>query len=278
MANVVMNGTGYALGSSPHISVIIPAKNEEERIKALLKDLSRQSLRHKGNELTLETIVADGASTDTTAEIAKAHNALVVEGGSPSAGRNNGAVYACGDILYFIDADVRIKNPRFVANSYLEFKKRELDIAGVRILPAWEKTENTLDKFSLALMYGVTDLYLRIFQFTSHPLAQGGCMIVKKNSFNEVNGFNADTYWGEDSELAEKMVSCGCKFGILPFHLSVHASTRNQMEQGVINYYRNQKTLNEARRRGIKIDITTYQSLTRRQSYFSDSVNRALKS
>ncbi|MDQ1727475.1 MAG: glucosyl-3-phosphoglycerate synthase [Frankiaceae bacterium] len=97
--------------ASPHparhaaltISVCIPARDEAETIGAIVSRLVQ------GGRVT-QVIVCDDGSTDATATIARESGAYVV---STSAGRGKGgamrvaAATATGDILVFLDADVR---------------------------------------------------------------------------------------------------------------------------------------------------------------------------
>ena len=88
---------------SPYISIIIPTLNEEDYILTLLKNLKHQTYKN------FEIIIADAFSKDKTREIAEKFKAKIVNGGTPSIGRNNGASAARGEILIFFDADVEIK-------------------------------------------------------------------------------------------------------------------------------------------------------------------------
>lgn len=86
------------------ISVIIIAKNEAVRIKECIEQFS----------WACEVIVIDNGSTDTTADIAKKCNAIVVShpGKNFSDLRDIGATYAKGTWLLYIDADEKI-SPEF---------------------------------------------------------------------------------------------------------------------------------------------------------------------
>lgn len=102
--------------SSEQVSVLIPARNEENNIGNILQDLIKQDYSN------IEIIVFDDQSEDKTREIVKEFAAadtrirLVSSEGLPEGwlGKN----YACyslskhskGDYLLFLDADVRIKN------------------------------------------------------------------------------------------------------------------------------------------------------------------------
>lgn len=94
------------------ISIIIPAFNEERRIRSSLEKLSSFL---KTREEKYETIVVDDASTDNTKKVAedfkkKIPNLRIIRlDKSPYAGKglavNTGALAARGDIVIFTDAD-----------------------------------------------------------------------------------------------------------------------------------------------------------------------------
>ena len=101
----------------PRISLIIPAFNEEFYLPALLDsaDIARQHFVDGAD--AVEIVVADNASTDHTAEIARARGCHVVHvlKRSIAAARNGGAKAARGEILAFIDADSEIHPQTFNA-------------------------------------------------------------------------------------------------------------------------------------------------------------------
>lgn len=86
------------------VSFIVPAWNEEAILGSTL-----EALRRAGETLPVrwEIIVADDASTDGTAEIAREAGARVVsiKHRQIAATRNVGARAAHGDLLIFVDAD-----------------------------------------------------------------------------------------------------------------------------------------------------------------------------
>jgi glycosyltransferase involved in cell wall biosynthesis len=88
------------------VSVIIPARNEEEHIGECLDSLMEQTRK------PFEIIVITNNSTDRTREIVdgyknKGVKQIVFNGRSSAAiARNRGAKIAKGDILYFLDADI----------------------------------------------------------------------------------------------------------------------------------------------------------------------------
>jgi glycosyltransferase involved in cell wall biosynthesis len=86
------------------ISFIVPAHNEEQLLGRTL--VAIQTAAQASGE-SYEVIVADDASTDATAMIACAHEAVVVSVSHRqiAATRNAGARVARGDLLFFVDAD-----------------------------------------------------------------------------------------------------------------------------------------------------------------------------
>ncbi len=89
------------------ISVIIPARNEEETLPSVLGDLNDAIANIAGYEF--EVIVVDDRSTDRTAAIAQSFGARVVRNQSSRSGKGMalraGFEAAGGDILVMMDAD-----------------------------------------------------------------------------------------------------------------------------------------------------------------------------
>jgi glycosyltransferase involved in cell wall biosynthesis len=89
------------------ISFVVPAYNEQAVIGRTIAAIERAA---ESCFEPYEIIVADDASTDRTAEIAKAHGARVVPVSRRqiAATRNAGAGHARGERLIFVDADTLI--------------------------------------------------------------------------------------------------------------------------------------------------------------------------
>ncbi|MDM9382918.1 TIGR04283 family arsenosugar biosynthesis glycosyltransferase [Chlorogloeopsis sp. ULAP01] len=83
------------------ISIIIPALNEAENIKATLASTQPST--------GVEVILVDGGSKDDTVEIAKSWGATVITSNLGRACQmNTGASVASGEILLFLHADTRL--------------------------------------------------------------------------------------------------------------------------------------------------------------------------
>ena len=99
----------------PELSIVIPAFNEELELPTTIA-----AIRAAADKIdnAHEIIVVDDASTDATAQIARQAGARIVSINRPqiAAARNAGARVARGNVLLFVDADVRSR-PR--CRSYL---------------------------------------------------------------------------------------------------------------------------------------------------------------
>lgn len=127
------------------VSVIIPARNEENNIKLLLEDLKIQSFK------PFEVICVDDNSSDKTAEVilSKGYELISLTEkpidwtGKPWA-CHNGAKRAKGEIYLFLDADVRLRKNGIqkIVNAYEQCE-------GVVSVQPFHKTKKAYEQFSL---------------------------------------------------------------------------------------------------------------------------------
>ena len=93
-------------GSTPFLSVVVPAHRGEQVLRASLPSLLASTLPREQWEL----IVVDDASPDRTADVAREYADRVVRldgrPRGPAYARNRGTEAANGDVVVFIDADV----------------------------------------------------------------------------------------------------------------------------------------------------------------------------
>jgi glucosyl-3-phosphoglycerate synthase len=109
--------------SGSTISVCLPARNEEATVGQIVASVRRNLVEHA--PLVDEVVVIDDGSTDATAEAASWEGARVlpVDEILPDLPRGTGkgnalwmSLYACdGDIICWLDADVRNFGPHFVS-------------------------------------------------------------------------------------------------------------------------------------------------------------------
>ncbi len=115
-------------GDAPAVSIIIPAKDEEDYLPATLASVSK--LR---SGPAFEVIVVDGRSEDATPVIAREWGARLVDGCGDGIGadRNRGAQIARGEWLAFLDADT-IVDHAWLDELYRFVKDRDLGAASSR--------------------------------------------------------------------------------------------------------------------------------------------------
>lgn len=183
---------------SPLISVIIPTYKEESWLPKLLQCLHDQTFKD------FEVVVADNNSPDNTRKVARDFGARVTDGGLPGRGRNIGAKYARGKILYFIDADVLLPK-NFLEKTHKQFLKKKCDV-GTTYTRA--NSEHPFDIF----FFSLCNLGVFLFRFFS-PIAHGFNIIVTKKRFDEVGGFDESLVAGEDFDFV-KRASSGHKFSV----------------------------------------------------------------
>jgi glycosyltransferase involved in cell wall biosynthesis len=171
-------------------SIIIPTLNEEKFLPLLMESIKKQTFKD------YEIIVADAKSKDKTRKIAKQYGAKVVDGGMPAVGRNKGAKASTGEIFLFLDADV-ILPKNFLARAHIEFNKRFLDLSTATVKPL---SKLVIDQ----ILHNITNIAIRINQYTNRPSAGGFCIFITRRLFNRIGGFNERLTLAEDHDLVKR--------------------------------------------------------------------------
>ena len=177
------------------ISFIVPAHDEELWIGKCLSSI------HATMEQLVEpyeVIVVDDASTDSTQQIAQRMGArtLRVEHRKISAVRNAGARAACGELLFFVDADTQV-NARAVS-------------AALAVLRGGAVGGGCVFDFD-----GPTPLWGRIILFFAVLAARlirwvGGCFLFcTREAYSATGGFSESLYAGEDIAFVQALKKVG---------------------------------------------------------------------
>ncbi|MBE6500070.1 MAG: glycosyltransferase [Methanobrevibacter thaueri] len=199
------------------LSIIIPTYNEEEYLPILLKSIKEQSFKD------YEIIVADANSTDKTREIAEEYGCIIVEGGLPGVGRNNGAKVAKGEYLLFLDSDLELTED-YLRDVIYEFRMERLGIAITQMQPMSKKIEDKIfHDFANQFMISVENI-------KPHG---AGCygIIAKKELHDSCGGFDENLTFGEDTDYIERLASKE-QFKVLR-NAKIGVSTRRLEEEGI---------------------------------------------
>src|SRR5580658_8968089 len=164
--------TGFRLSdwkANPELTIVIPAKNEERTICALLRSLRRQTYGQIG--LT-RIVLADAGSTDATVALAKAQ--------------------ADASHLLFLE------DTHFIEESIAEMRALGLHCATTDIhcpTGGWKSR----------LAYGISNFYQRGSRFFGTPFATGMCMFFDRKAFEQLGGFQEDALFAEDYLLSKRV-------------------------------------------------------------------------
>ena len=188
-----------ALRTVPSVSVLVPARNEEENIRQILESV----LRCEG--VDLEVLVWDDGSTDRTAQVVRsvelndARVRLLSGVGLPDGWA--GKQHACqrlseaakGDVLVFLDADVRLRRSDALWRIAGAFLREELDLlSGVPL----QRTETFCEKLIVPMIHFILLGFLPIdaMRKTRTPGFGAGCgqlMAFRATAYREVGGHAA---------------------------------------------------------------------------------------
>lgn len=216
-ARTRLNGNDELIGKERKVSVIVPARNEEKNLPHILGSLKKQTY------IPHEIIVVDDFSSDATGEIANKYGVTVIQNTElPEGwtGKNwavwNGSKRSTGDILVFLDADVRLK-PDALEKL---LKSREKSGGVISIIP-YHHTEKVYERLSLVVYL------LGVFAFTS-PFERrsstkglyGSCIVATREDYEKINGhdsvraeilddLNLGKRFSEAGIKVENFIGCG---------------------------------------------------------------------
>lgn len=206
-------------------SIIIPTLNEERNIPLLLDSLKKQTYRN------FEIIIQDSGSQDRTKQIVESFRSsfpflsfTTRPTKHVSHARNNGARLAQGSWLVFFDADV------YVEPSFLSDIQNKIETEKPDMLTVWNRPAVKGLKGDLA--FGLLNLSMTIFQ-SIKPAANGPCIIMEKNCFNRIHGFDETIFFGEDFDIVQRAWKTGAKMKVYKYP-KLFVSTRRFDKEGLI--------------------------------------------
>lgn len=183
---------------SDELAIVIPAKNEEELLPRLLTSLARQDY-----PLIPYTRVflADADSTDRTVEVATDFAdrlaIAVIRGGVPSVGRNHGARCADSRYILFIDADVELVDVTLL--------RRAVDLIKCRSLHCVTADQRCADGGWADNLLTICNNVAQRLSQSRRPYATGMFMLMDRDQFFEMGGFNEQELCEEDHQLTRRI-------------------------------------------------------------------------
>ena len=185
------------------VSIVIPCKDDRSSIAGLRDDIARQTIPF-----------------DT--EVIKIGNIS-----PPSKARNKGAKKATGEILVFIDCDIRLGNDSFLAN-LIDPLREDKDIgvtcSSIRIPPDSSSFQircaREIPHCESPIVDELTDVFV----------ASSACCAIRKDTFFKIGGFNEEIIRGEDSVLSYQLREAGYRVVLAPDAWCYHPQPDNLTE------------------------------------------------
>jgi rhamnosyltransferase len=212
------------------ISVIIPTRNAEGQIRALLEAL-------RGQSVPCEIIVVDSSSADRTVIIAESFGAktkIIVRGCfGHGRTRNLGARLASGDIIVFLTQDALPADEHFLENLIEPLEDPEIAAAYGRQIP--KADAKPTEKFSRFFNYpdvplikdsrAFSTLGIKTFFFSNVSSA------IRKKEFEEQGGFSENLIMNEDMLFAGRLIKSGYKIAYVPEATVIHSHNYSLRQQ-----------------------------------------------
>ena len=252
------------------VSVIIPAYNASKTIERAIKSVWQNNL----NDIEV-IVINDGSSDDTSKKVTsllKAHPALRLvntDNLGVSAARNRGAAESRGELLAFLDADdewlpgkidfqlPKFNNPRVG----LVYGDCFVDRGGKRVL--WSSTNTMLSGRP-------------VHELTKENFIPTLTVMLRKESFQKVGGFDKKIKYGEDYDLWWRIVVDGWEIdfvknplAIYYFGVGVGEGFIGRYEEYLNIYHKWQKTegLDIPAKKIISKKLKFYQGLNYREKF-----------
>jgi len=184
-------------------SLIIPTLNEEKLLPGLLNQICQIEYQKK---YLYEVIIADGGSTDNTLTLAREFPCFIssdCDTGSQNIakGRNQGASSARGEILIFLNADVRMPD----VDHFFTVFNREFYQSPSGAMTCRVEVFPDERKWSDTLFHAFYNQYFYMLNRCGVGMGRGECQIVRRSVFEEVGGYNDNLAAGEDFDLFRRI-------------------------------------------------------------------------
>ena len=194
------------------ISAIVPVRNGERSLRALLRSFAAQTL----DPDRFEVIVVDNDSSDRTADVARAFGVRVVSEpvANRSRARNRGVAAAASRLYAFTDADC-VADPGWL-EALLAAAPQGALVAG-EVTTTTSDHPNAIERFEKLWRFGQASWVAQGWAATAN-------LLVHADAFEDIGGF--DPSWrhiGEDVDFCFRARAAGHELAFTPSAIVAHA-------------------------------------------------------
>ena len=213
-----------------HVSIIIPAYNEEKLIAGTLASINLASQ----NQPDTITMVVDNQSADETAQIAQEFGALVIRESKKGVGqaRQTGLEAAPASARYILTTDADTFVPLEWIHLHLNSLNQESVVCTHGDIKYFLENDIGLsDKLIYFLFKNTTDI-IRYLKKKPQPIRIGGSNTgFKKDMALQCGGYNRDLTHGEDMDIIKKLSQLG---RVVQIDNEVVTSSRRIFGEGIL--------------------------------------------
>lgn len=184
---------------SEKLTIVIPTYNEEKYIAGVLNDIINQTYIDK-----TKVIVSDNHSTDNTRKIVNEFkekyrdkiNIEIIDGGTVSRGRNNGAKKTITEYVLFLDGDVRLNHPEHIYDTLKDMIDNDYSLLT-------SKVKSYGNDIRTKLVFKVFNVVNGLISKIT-PFAVGTYFMTRTNLFLMYGMFNEEVEHSEDYLLSKE--------------------------------------------------------------------------
>lgn len=175
------------------VTIVIPCKNEENYIGKTLSSILKQ------NDIEgVRIIIADDNSTDGTKEVIEFYqkklNIEIIQGGTSTFARNEGAKLAVTKYILFMDADTVLIGDNLLSETVKEMSKSKLDLLTCKIVSLTNDYKSLIGFFIFN--------FINFIISTLSPFAVGMYFLTRRDEFYKRGCFKEECNHGEDYSLS----------------------------------------------------------------------------
>ncbi len=205
------------------VAVVVPVKNDAQRLAVMLASLSKQTVEH-------EVIIVDNGSSDDSPSVGIPYGAKVLDGPGLRVGamRNLGVAQTQAELLAFCDSDHEVPEDWLESAIASLAKHPGKTMVGAPCLPpiksTWVQSVWAIHRLR-AMNHGA---------FETEWLGAGN-MILYRRDFLEIGGFSENLVASEDVDLCHRLRAVGgrviCDPSIRNYHHGEPKSIRNFLQK-----------------------------------------------